>query len=92
MGDRLVDFPAIHAKNLPYLFLTRICLYGSWRDVLKTIALMMNGTLQFLRLGSFRKFDLKMFPKERDSEVTDADLARFECQASWKYDGFWQVF
>jgi hypothetical protein len=53
---------------------------------------MMNGTLQFLRLGSFRKFDLKMFPKERDSEVTDADLARFECQASWKYDGFWQVF
>jgi hypothetical protein len=58
----------------------------------KTIAPVINGTLQLLCLWSFHEFDLTMFPKECGPEVTDADLAGFECQASWKYDGFDEDF
>jgi hypothetical protein len=60
--------------------------------VLKTIAPVINGTLQLLCLWSFHEFDLTMFPKEREPEVTDAELARFECQAFSKYDGFDEDF
>jgi hypothetical protein len=87
-GDSLVGFLAVHFNTLRYLFLTRIYLYGSWRDVLEALAPLVNSTLRLLRLCSFHEFDLTWWPKERDPGLTDADFARFECQVSWNYDGF----
>jgi hypothetical protein len=54
---RFVGFLALHANTLRYLFFTLIYLTGSWRNVLKTIAPMMNGTFQLLRLWSFNEQD-----------------------------------
>jgi hypothetical protein len=92
---RFVDFLALHANTLRYLFLTRIYLTGIWRNVLKIIAPMMNETLQLLRLWSFNEQDGQ---GEYDPRITDADFAMFECQVSWSYGGIdgpfnrWPVF
>jgi hypothetical protein len=91
-GDSLVSFLASHVNTLRYLFLTRIYLYGSWRDVREALAPMVNSTLRLLRLWSFHEFDLTWWPKERDPGLTDVDFARLECQVSWKYDGFDEDF